>query len=89
MSQRQFWLLKDEPDQLQAIYWLVCETIRVSSVMLQPYCPRKSAQMLDVLGVNEHERSLQHLVSKDQNYFPGGQAEIASTIKLIREKKID
>jgi len=39
--------------------FLTAESIRIVSILLQPYMPNKSAQLLDQLGVAPERRSLE------------------------------
>ena len=46
------------------------ETARITSIVLQIYCPEKSAQVLDILGVSKDERMVSDAKLKDeQEYF--------------------
>ena len=66
LSQSSFWEYGDQPLELQRIYWLVLETARITSIVLQIYCPEKSTQVLDILGVPENERMLSDAKLKDE-----------------------
>lgn len=40
------------------VYTAVLESLRVCGILLQPFIPSKAAQLLDALGVNDHQRSM-------------------------------
>jgi methionyl-tRNA synthetase len=56
-----------DPEQEKAIILSInqtvfncAEAIRVVGILLQPYMPGKAAQLLDMLGVNESNRTFAH-----------------------------
>ena len=55
--------------RLNTVIYLAVEALRISGIMLQPYMPAKSALLLDMLGVDESKRTLEHAnVGRDFNY---------------------
>jgi methionyl-tRNA synthetase len=45
---------------LQRTIFLASESLRLVGIFLQPFMPEKAAQLLDILGVSEDRRTLQH-----------------------------
>ncbi|KAB2570076.1 Aminoacyl-tRNA synthetase class 1a Anticodon-binding protein [Lasiodiplodia theobromae] len=61
-------LEKHRPNVDRTIF-LCAETLRIAAILLQPYMPGKSAELLDMLGVNEDKRSFEFAeVCKDLDY---------------------
>lgn len=59
---------KHRPNVDRTIF-LCAETLRIAAILLQPYMPGKSAELLDMLGVNEDKRSFEFAeVCKDLDY---------------------
>lgn len=51
------------------IIYLAAETIRITGILLQPVMPTKMGQMLDMLGVDAENRTLEHAeLGKDLSY---------------------
>jgi methionyl-tRNA synthetase len=46
-----------EPSHRAEIYTVSLETLRICGILLQPFIPTKSAQLLDHLGVTAEERT--------------------------------
>ena len=53
LSMTEFWnLAKDEdPTALSEAIFVALDIMRISSILLQPFCPRQSGRVLDYLGV--------------------------------------
>jgi methionyl-tRNA synthetase len=47
------------PDVDRTVF-LASDALRISGILLQPYMPNKSAQLLDQLGVDESRRTLEY-----------------------------
>lgn len=46
------WVLrKSDPDRMAEVLWVLCETIRVVAIMIQPVMPGSASRLLDQLGV--------------------------------------
>ncbi|KAG0259075.1 methionyl-tRNA synthetase [Mortierella polycephala] len=59
-SQNMPWKLVKDPackDRLDAVLWHSIESVRLAALMLQPIMPTKASEILDQLGIREHERS--------------------------------
>jgi len=52
LSERHFWAITDE-EELNSILFTTFEVIRVSSILLQPYCPDIASKILDFVGVKD------------------------------------
>lgn len=65
------WDLKkpEQEDELDRIIYLCAESIRICSILMQPYMPSKMKQMLDTLGVAEERRMYSDVaVGSDLDY---------------------
>lgn len=40
------------------VHTAILETLRVSGILLQPFIPSKAQQLLDLLGIDEGQRSV-------------------------------
>ncbi|KAH8693702.1 putative methionyl-tRNA synthetase [Talaromyces proteolyticus] len=45
------WQYKEDPQQAQRIVYNVCESLRIAGILLSPFMPQKSAEILDFLRV--------------------------------------
>lgn len=55
--------------------YLLAESLRIMAILLQPFMPDKSKQMLDILGVSMEKRSFEYAdVGMDSTY---GEAKVA------------
>ncbi len=52
LSERHFWAITDE-EELNSVLFTTFEVIRVSSILLQPYCPDIASKILDFVGVKD------------------------------------
>lgn len=57
LSASEFWNIKDD-EKLDSILYITFETIRVASILLQPYCPSLTKNILDFIKVDPQERYL-------------------------------
>lgn len=51
------WLATASPSDVHRALFFGSETLRMSAILLQPFMPSKSAQLLDMLGVPADQRS--------------------------------
>ncbi len=58
------WGLKENPTRMGEVLYVTAETIRIITIMLQPFCPEASSKLLDQLAVPESERSFAHLTEE-------------------------
>jgi methionyl-tRNA synthetase len=59
----------DVPHQLSTTIALTAETLRICGILLQPYMPEKSQQLLDQLGVDESKRTAEYaVIAADLDY---------------------
>ena len=56
-SEAQPWLLSTEPSQRAQIHAISVETLRICGILLQPFIPEKSVELLEALGTRPEERS--------------------------------
>jgi len=62
-------LSPQEAAELDSIIYLCAESVRICGILLQPYMPTKMTQLLDMLGVKAHARTLQDAqVGTDSDY---------------------
>jgi methionyl-tRNA synthetase len=57
------WTLTKQPgkeSEVDTIIYLCSESVRVAGILLQPVMPNKSAQLLDMLGVDEAHRTFDY-----------------------------
>eukprot|EP00347_Sterkiella_histriomuscorum_P001261 403372711 len=52
LANNKFWAIKDEKE-LDALLYTTMEILKVTSILLQPYCPDLSKNMLDFLQIKE------------------------------------
>jgi len=64
------WSMKDAGSlTLEDCIFLCAESVRVTGILLQPFMPEKSKQLLDMLGVDEERRSFDWVaVGGDDSY---------------------
>lgn len=49
--------------------YLLADTLRIMGILLQPFMPDKSAEMLDILGVSTQKRTFEYAaLGKDCSY---------------------
>ncbi|GAA5989184.1 hypothetical protein JCM10908_001196 [Rhodotorula pacifica] len=54
------WLASASPSDVHRALYFGSESLRMSAILLQPFMPTKSAQLLDVLGVPAERRTWTH-----------------------------
>jgi len=59
LSESKFWAVTDE-GQLDTILYTTFEIIRVSTIVLQPFCPDLTSKILSFLSVEEAKRGFKH-----------------------------
>jgi methionyl-tRNA synthetase len=59
LSESKFWAVSDE-GQLDTILYTTVEVIRVSTIILQPFCPDLTAKILSFLSVEESKRGFKN-----------------------------
>ena len=65
------WALrKTDPARMGDVLWVLAETLRQVAILIQPVMPEAAANMLDQLGVDQHQRGFEHLGAR----LAGGQA---------------
>ncbi len=52
LNKSEFWAIKDEA-HLDVVLHITFEIIRVSSILLQPYCPQLAGNVLEFLSVKD------------------------------------
>ena len=55
LSESKFWAITDQA-QLDTILYTTFEIIRVSTIILQPYCPELTGKILSFLSVDSEKR---------------------------------
>ena len=76
-------------ERLEHVLYITLETMRLSSIMLQPFCPTQASKVLDFLDVESNSRSLEearnsYLLSNKENYTLD-----LKKIKKLHLKKVD
>ena len=61
--------IKGAESQLNSAIYLCAETLRICGILLQPYMPGKTMQMLDMLGVSEDARKFENAVLGSDTTF--------------------
>ena len=65
------WALrKSDPARMNDVLWVLAETLRQVAILIQPVMPEAAANMLDQLGVDQHQRGFENLGAR----LAGGQA---------------
>ena len=65
------WALrKTDPARMNDVLWVLAETLRQVAILIQPVMPEAAANMLDQLGVDQHQRGFENLGAR----LAGGQA---------------
>ena len=65
--------------------FLASEALRISGILLQPYMPNKSAQILDQLGVDESHRTLKYAhPGRDLDY---GVSKLEGGLEMLFDNK--
>ena len=65
------WALrKSDPARMNDVLWVLAETLRQVAILIQPIVPEAATNMLDQLGVDQHQRGFENLGAR----LAGGQA---------------
>ena len=65
------WALrKTDPARMGDVLWVLAEILRQVAILIQPVMPEAAANMLDQLGVDQHQRGFEYLGAR----LAGGQA---------------
>ena len=65
------WALrKSDPARMNDVLWVLAETLRQVAILIQPVMPEAATNMLDQLGVDQHQRGFENLGAR----LAGGQA---------------
>ena len=65
------WALrKTDPARMGDVLWVLAETLRQVAILIQPVMPEAATNMLDQLGVDQHQRGFENLGAR----LAGGQA---------------
>jgi methionyl-tRNA synthetase len=59
-GQEPWALKKSDPQRMNTVLWVTAETLRRVALLTQPVMPTASAQLLDLLGVPDNQRSFAH-----------------------------
>ncbi len=54
--------VKENQEKLQNIFYVSCEALRISGILLQPVMPSISSKLLDTLLVDKQERFFEHAI---------------------------
>lgn len=54
-------LRKENPEEMRAVLRCLAEQIRVISILLQPFIPNSSSNILDFLAIPENQRNMEHI----------------------------
>lgn len=60
-AQAPWTLKKTDTARMQTVLYVLAEAIRNIAIILQPFCPRATARMLEQVGVGEDARSFDHI----------------------------
>jgi methionyl-tRNA synthetase len=60
---------KDDRKRMERTIYHCAESIRIVGILLQPYMPVKSLQLLDMIGVDERRRTFDDaMLGNDESY---------------------
>ena len=59
-SEAQPWVSSMDASHRAQIYAISAETLRICAILLQPYIPTKSVELLEALGTRLEERTFSH-----------------------------
>lgn len=66
IDQQKPWILrKEDPERMKQVLYVLAETIRIITIMLQPFCPIAAAKALDALAVEEDKRNFAALIPEE------------------------
>ncbi len=63
-TQAPWKLRKENPERMEAVLYILAESIRCIAILLQPFTPIAANKILDQLAIPEDERMLAHLSDK-------------------------
>ncbi|MDA0782035.1 MAG: methionine--tRNA ligase [Rickettsiales bacterium] len=63
-KQEPWKLKKEDPDRMATVLYVLAETIRIISIILQPFTPIAANKILDQLAIDKNERNFSNLNEK-------------------------
>jgi len=60
-SQEPWALKKTDPERMATVLYVTIEVVRYAAILLQPVVPESARKLLDMLGVEEGDRTFEHL----------------------------